>query len=256
MCGRGEIVRHVGESTDALGLAFPGTIVSAIHALDADKHGGMTCVSVWGGIQKSGRQTTRTTDAPSWELVRLNLFAEVQGWQQHVASAWICGGQSGLIFTVNGLQADAWYVFAQSADNRDAIRVSMQSDRGCSALSVRVPVRYRTIQSVFAPAWTDLPAQLTQEPFAPLETETGYYRLLAGTSTGAPIPIARESRVLRATFRSPVATLVVVTDGQGPAQSIPLPANVDVVIEPRGTLAGPASFGTLAGTEFTIELVR
>lgn len=247
MCGQGEIVRVNGQATDALGLTFPGSVVTTLKSL-ADKQGVLTCISAWGDVPKG------LPGSP--ELVRLNLFAELFGIQQHVASAFMLGGQSGLIFDVAGIPADAWYVYAQCANNRTKVRVSMQGQTGCSQLSIRVPARLRTTQhSSGVPEFNDLPPQLTQDPFGPLETETGFYRTFAGAGGGV-VNVPSGSRVLRASFKNDADGLVTIKDGQQGTVQLSMDDDDVTVIEPRGTMAGPIEFTMPAGTLYVIETVR
>lgn len=251
MCGD-DIKRQVGQKTAALGTTFPGKVITTLESEDKKKPEGFSCVSVWGGAEKSGRSISVPSDAPTPELYRVNLFGEVQGFQQHVASCFVRGAQSGLLFSVTGVQVDAWFVYAQALDPRDAIRVSLQASRGCASLSVTVPARFRGIQSDFTDGvstWSSLPASFTDAPFAPLETETGFYDLITGTGPGLVV-VPVYFRVLRATFTG--AGVVTMTSAQGGTQAITSPA----VIEPRGTLAGPVTFTVPAGVSYQIEVVR
>jgi len=247
VCGQGEIVRVNGQATDALGLTFPGSVVTTLKSPD-DKQGVLTCISAWGGVPKG------LPGSP--ELVRLNLFAELFGVQQHIASAFVLGGQEGLIFDVAGIPADAWYVYAQCANNRTKVRVSMQGQTGCSQLSIRVPARFRTTQhSSGVPEFSDLPPELTRDPFGPLETETGYFRAFSGAAGGV-VNVPLGSRVLRASFKNDADVLVTVKDGQQNSFQLSLDDDDVTVIEPRGTMAGPIEFTMPLGTLYVIETVR
>lgn len=255
MCS-GEGVRVAGQREWALGVSWPGKAVQTLKGADHAKPGGFSCVSVFGGVERNGRTLLAPSDAPATELVRFNLFAEVQNVQQHVASAFVRGSQSGLIFNVTGMMAEAWYVFAQALDMRDSVRVSMHGSLGCSSLSIRVPTKFRTIQSDFTdglPTWDQLPAEFTREPFAPLETSTGFENVLAGVGA-VSVDVPTDSRVLRATFTG--AGTVVVTTAQGSPFSLVVAAGSPVVLEPRGTLAGPVRFDVPLGVSYVIELVR
>lgn len=247
MCGQGEIVRVNGQSTDGLGLTPPGTVVTTLKSPDG-KQGVLTCISAWGGVDKA------LPGSP--ELVRFNLYAELFGIQQLIASAFVTGGQHGLLFDVAGIPADAWYVYAQTTNNRTKVRVSMQGQCGCSQLSIRVPARFRTTQhSAGTPEFSDLPPDLTRDPFAPLETETGFYRAFSG-SAGGIVNVPLESRVLRASFKNDTDGLVTIKDGQQNLVQLVMDDDDVTVIEPRGTMAGPVEFTMPVGTLYVIETVR
>lgn len=125
--------KHV-ENVRGLPADFPGTEILAI-PFDEDESS--TC-SVYVSTSFEGTPT----------VFRLNLFAELLGIRQHIASAFVANvprGFSGLVMAVTGFLVDGWHLYAQAATSggvssaNATIRATMAARPCCTDPFVRVP---------------------------------------------------------------------------------------------------------------------
>lgn len=239
-----------GEFTSQLGSGFPGTSIAQLALPSA-------CVAVFGEARRSAAVAT-PIDAISGELVRLNLFAELQGLQTHVSSSWIRAGQRGLVALVTGLQADQWWVYAQAQYPTTSVRATIQALEGCGSFSVQIPTEFRGIGSAFedgTPTWITLPPGLVQAPLEPLLVEGGAWDVQSITGPGALV-VPLGWRVQRIQLDSGAPGVVTLTSAQAPPRTITLPAFGQRILEPRGALVGPCTFTAPAGVDVLLELTR
>jgi hypothetical protein len=105
----------------------PGTKVCS---LDADKDREWGLVSVYVSVPILGQLTG--------SFLRFNLFADVSGTEQHVASAICPAGTTGEIIVVSGHVADTWHVYVQATRNAQEAKVSIAARPCCAPPMVRV----------------------------------------------------------------------------------------------------------------------
>jgi hypothetical protein len=105
----------VSGANDTLGGSFePGVVVSGVTL-----YAGVPKTALGGGV-------------------RLNLFAELSGTEDHVCSVVIPAGFAGLVATVSGFYADAWSVYQQSTDTGLITKISLAANQCCAAPGVKI----------------------------------------------------------------------------------------------------------------------
>ena len=118
-------------------LEFPGKLVASLLANGDDGTTGttpdddvVTSVSVYVAVPNRGLPTSAG--------VRLNLFAELSGTQQHVASVVCPVGTTGLVMTVTGHTVDSWQVYMQATNPNQDVKISLAGQACCGAPAVKV----------------------------------------------------------------------------------------------------------------------
>lgn len=174
-------------------LDFPGKLVASLSAsgandtLGADDNGP--------GAVASG--VSVYCAVPNTALgggIRLNLFAELSGTQDHVASVVVPVGFAGLVMTVTGHIVDAWNVYQQSTNPNQSTKLSLAALSCCAEPAVKI--RPSLLPYAFA-AEDGLNALEQQFPFTPWGTGAegaAGYSSLAGAAPTVNLPT--RSRIL------------------------------------------------------------
>lgn len=151
---------------------FPGVQVCSLDVRDFDDYG---CVTLYASVPRTGVAA----------LCRFNLFAELQGVQQHVASAFGVTGFSGLLLSVSGFCADSWHCYAQGTSQTTGnVKVALVGLDCCAEPAVRIQATQMEPNFLIEADWFD--QQFTNPPRAPLGLEHGNYVALAGGVTAGP----------------------------------------------------------------------
>jgi len=169
--------KQTADQIRGLGLSdFPGRLVVSlpIEKLKSEN----ACVKCYAAFNNQDLGS----DAAS-QLVRLNLFAECDNQQDHVASAVLPAGFAGGVFSVTGHPADSWHVYAQATLPTASIRVGLCAvECGCSdpivvvnpllkpagfSTNAIVPLTFRRPDLLFIP-WGRTEGEYTSVNFSPL----------------------------------------------------------------------------------------
>jgi len=112
-------------------------------------------------------------------VVRLNLFSELSGIRQHVASCFLNSGDTGEFISVTGHLADSWHVTGQASAPQQDVRVSLVSTGCCATPAVVVQ------PSALVQAFTEGGGGLYRAPWVPMGVNLGAAGVfsVAGTST-------------------------------------------------------------------------
>jgi hypothetical protein len=130
--------KEVGQ-LDNIGSAAPGQEYLAVKAPKGEL---AAMVSVYLSVPLLGHVTT--------SFVRVNLFGDVGGTRQHLASAICPAGTSGEVIAVSGHVADSYHVTLQATNPRQSgIKLGLVA-MGCCA-SPKVRVRPDLLSLAFAP---------------------------------------------------------------------------------------------------------
>lgn len=165
------MAKQTNQKQSGFGSAEPGQEVCALDA-EEDREYGM--VSLYAAIDSLGFLAT--------SFVRFNLFADLSGTREHVASAICPAGTTGEIMAVSGHVADTWHVTVQATSPRQSMKVGL-SARPCCA-PPKVQVRADLLTLAFAVAEAGLPAELQWFPMVPWGGDFGVPQTYTVTGSG------------------------------------------------------------------------
>lgn len=152
------------------GPGAPGTLSCS---LDSEKNEEIGLVSLYVSVPSLGQLTG--------SFVRFNLFGDVSGTEQHVASAICPAGTVGEIITVSGHVADTWHVYVQATKNQQTAKIGLAGKPCCA--SPGVLVRPDLLAPIFAPSELGL-GELAWFPMVPWGNEFGAAQTFQVTGTG------------------------------------------------------------------------
>lgn len=112
---------------------FPGKEVLQVPRIDGDQRREVNSgnVMVYASLP--------TSPSAGGAVVRLNLFAELFGVREHVASAFVlAGAPPASVINVSGHVVDGWHLLAHSTSPQAALRCTMASMPCCGPPRVRV----------------------------------------------------------------------------------------------------------------------
>jgi hypothetical protein len=236
---RAEIDRIVGFST-----AFPGSEALSLRVGPGEETG---LVTLAGSVPVRGLPA----------ITRLNLFSEISGVRDHIASAILTPGNSGTLITVSGILADSWHVYAQCSDARQDVRLVLASQPCCAPQRVRVRQDLLSLGIVGEGAALIAP-DLRDPPLVPWGEEYGLHQTFYRTGGGSfVLPLG--SRVWHWTALGIDATSTVTwTTSVGTSQVIPVPPGPGAGgggIWPQGQLSA-VSVSWFNVQDFWFEVIR
>jgi len=201
---RAEIDRIVGFSTE-----FPGTEALSLTTGPGEETG---LVTLAGSVPVRGLPA----------IARLNLFSELSGVRDHIASAICPVGTSGTLITVAGILADSWHVYAQCSDARQDLRLALASQPCCAPQRVRVRQDLLSL-GVTGEGAAPIAAALVEPPLVPWGEDYGLHQSYYRTGTGLFV-LPQGSRLWRWTAFGVDATATVTwTTPAGTSVVTPVP---------------------------------
>jgi len=167
--------KKVQAEIQGLGIEFPGKPIVSVVEIES------ACVTAY-------------VDVPSeaaYGVVRWNLFSELEGIRQLLASVWTLPGYSGVIASVTGYVADGFHLEAQTSNPRQPVRGGLIATECCAAPSVVVP-------SPLQQPPPNTPDEMLAPNPAPLQAATGRIRVHAmnDPDPGDVLTLAPGERVL------------------------------------------------------------
>lgn len=109
-------------------------------------------------------------------VVRLNLFAELLGVRQHVASAFVqAGAPPSSVIVVSGHCVDGWHLLAQATSPKLTLRATIGSMKCCAEPRVRVNKDNINPPPFAGPELAQFGTQFVDPAMAPWGRENGQY---------------------------------------------------------------------------------
>ena len=245
---------HLAEADPRnLPLAFPGREVLQLPRIDGKQRRAVNSgnVMVYGSLPNTG----------GGGVARLNLFAELFGIREHVASAFIVAGDPpASIINVSGHVVDSWHLLVQTSGADARPRVAMASQDCCGEPQVRV--NKANLNRPPPPTGESGPKftlEMLDPAMVPWGRENGQYNLFNDTAEAGPVTFTLDAgaRVTRIeVIADGGGATVAITDRLGFAlDSFIVPADQQVELFVRGDLA--AASVTYTGISYiTVETVR
>ena len=184
-------------------------------------------------------------------IVRVNLFAELFGVRQLVASAFAPSGFKGVAIVVTGMQVDGWHVTFQATNPTMNVKAGIQAGRGCSGFSVFVPPGLLARNP--NPDGSDL-GLFARNP-APFNRAQGLQRIDTNVLSGNVSTLVAGERVQGFTVAAMAAldANVAIVDRGGIRPIIVVPAGEQLHDDFDGNLEGP---GTITFSNFLSWIVQ
>jgi hypothetical protein len=178
--------RRTANQVDGLGLGFPGQEILSMPTEEGEEAG---LVSVYVAVPSHGFPNP----------VRFNLFCELGGFREHVASGLVFPSQNGLLATVSGKLADAWHLHAQCAQAKQDVVATIGLSTCCGEPRVRVRqdfLQWSAITAETPPAIAALvPDALSLPAWVPWGEQYGAHELFEYSGTGGPFAFRPGSRL-------------------------------------------------------------
>src|SRR5262245_33717880 len=166
------MAKNTNQHQSGFGTKEPGQECCALDASEGAEAWGL--VSLYASVPSRGF-------LPS-SFVRFNLFADVSGTREHVASAICPSGTVGELISVSGHAADTWHVTVQATSPRQDMKVSLIGNQCCA--QPKVEVRADLLTLAFAPVEAGVPAELQWFPMVPWGGAFGAAQAFTVTGTG------------------------------------------------------------------------
>jgi hypothetical protein len=152
-------------------------------------------------------------------VMRFNLFADLGGTRQHVASALAPEGTTGELIVVSGHMADSWHVTVQSTTPRQDCKIGLVGRECCAMPSVQV--RADLLALAFSTEGGPELLALLWAPFVPWGGENGAARALSVAGSGS-LPFPKGARLTHwmaqgVALPGPAGSVSVKTTPAGPA---------------------------------------
>jgi len=165
-------VRFESDKLNGYGAQFPGTDALSLDCGRGEQELGS--VSLYAAVDRMNLAA----------VVRFNLFSELMGTRQHIASAVCPEGTTGELIVVSGHVADSWHVTVQSTDARQLVKVGLAGLQCCAPPLVRVRADLLAL-ATFA-VDEDEPAllELLAPPMVPWGVEFGALQVQTVTGSG------------------------------------------------------------------------
>ncbi len=237
-----------------LPLAFPGREVLQLPRIDGEHRRAVNSgnVMVYATLPNTG----------TGGVARINLFAELLGIREHVASAFVVAGASpSSVINVSGHVVDSWHVLVQATAADLRPRVAMASQDCCGEPRVRVNKNNLTPPPLLS-VETAFNDQMILPPMVPWGRENGQYVLFTADNDAGPTleTFPPGSRLTRVEIIAAAGADAVVTfrDQFGVQSLIPtinVPQGEQVELFVNGdTIVGSVTFSDIS--YFAVELVR
>lgn len=176
-------MRFESDKLNGYGPGFPGTDALSLDCDRGEEEFGL--VSLYAAVDRMNLGA----------FVRFNLFSELMGTRQHIASAICPEGTTGELIVVSGHLADSWHVTAQSTDARQLVKVGLVGAQCCAPPLVRVRADLLAL-ATFA-VDEDEPAllELLAAPMVPWGVEFGALQVSTVTGSGV-LAVPKGARLL------------------------------------------------------------
>ncbi len=170
---------HLAEADPRnLPLAFPGREALQVPRIDGEHRREVNSgnVMVYASLPNTG----------TGGVARINLFAELFGVREHVASAFVVAGAApASIITVSGHVVDSWHVLVQATGGDLRPRIAIASQDCCGEPRVRVNKNNLTPPPELATE-VAFDAQMILPPMVPWGRENGQYVLFTADNDAGP----------------------------------------------------------------------
>ena len=165
-------MRFESDKLNGYGAQFPGTDALSLDVGKGEQEFGL--VSLYAAVPRMSLGA----------FVRFNLFSELMGTRQHIASAICPEGTTGELIVVSGHLADSWHVTVQASDARQDVKVGLVALQCCASPAVRV--RADLLALAFADFDEDEPQlnALMAPPLVPWGVEFGALQVETVSGSG------------------------------------------------------------------------
>jgi hypothetical protein len=162
-------LRNSVDRVSGIGLEFPGKEILALDSGPCEE--GIGSVTLYGSVPSRGFSA----------FVRFNIFSELLGNRQHVASVIVPSGVNGELVSISGHIADSWHVTAQASTSRQDVKLAIIGLRCCASPRIRANV---ALLAPFSATTEAIPAPLLVAPITPMGDGLDG----AGASLSVPAP--------------------------------------------------------------------
>ena len=176
-------MRFESDKLNGYGAQFPGTDALTLDCGREEQEFGS--VSLYAAVDRMNLGA----------VVRFNLFSELMGTRQHIASAICPEGTTGELIVVSGHVADSWHVTVQSTDARQLVKVGLAGLQCCAPPLVRVRADLLALALVEPEEDQAALAELLAAPLVPWGVEFGALQVETVTGTGV-LAVPRGARLL------------------------------------------------------------
>ena len=186
-------------------------------------------------------------------LVRVNLFAELFGVRDLVASAFVPNGFRGVAIVVTGMQVDGWHVTFQATSPLINMKAGLQVGCGCSGFSIEVP------PSLLAPENTeDIPPELLIRNPMPYTRRQGLFaQYTDALGTLNAVTLRKGERVVGGTMlANGLGGTVVMTLNGTLWPTVTVPPGAGYEFDDLGNLEGPGTITFANFLSWVVHTVR
>lgn len=190
-------------------------------------------------------------------VVRANLWAQLYGVRQLVASAFMVNGFRGLAIDVTGLPCDSWHVTFLASSPRINVKGGLIASCGCSAFSVNVPPSLLCPLPATDPDNPTPLSMLVKNPM-PFGGKRGLLNIYSSVVHGNTATLVEGERVLSYTVAAvddADATIDIALCG-GSRETIDVPAGEQFTDDPESNLEGAGTITFSNWLSWVVETVR
>lgn len=143
-------------------------------------------------------------------IIRVNLFAELLGVRDHVASAFVTpGAPPAALIVATGFVVDGWHLYAQSTVSPIWLRATMASQECCASPRVRVKKNNLIPPSEIVDINPEITANFITPALVPWGRENGLHNAQSVNAIGPG------GATITLTPRSRITHVLAQTDGNG-----------------------------------------